>query len=361
MDAFTRFTNEFGSWELPRLSDYILSDDTKEYLFSGYSEWKSWSELGVQAVDTYRRLMALGDKRVAHWPLMATPWPTVSICLFYILGCIYAPQHLQHPKRPSTAASSSGVILSIMTVYNAAIIGLNAYIAYELAVSIAGFSWICEPVNYSDDVRAMRIASALWWYYMSKCFEMADSLFFVLRGKFSQLTFLHVYHHSTMFALWWIGVKYVAGGSSVFGAMFNAGVHVLMYSYYLATSLKIKWVFPLKQYLTMLQIGQFALAMAMGINAIRVGCSFPLWMQYAMVGYMVTFLALFSNFYIQTYKRRASKCNVENGNRDMLDSHSKKTANSNKDEKNNKNINVGGALSNNIGKPSKRRRFYVPS
>ena len=40
---------------------------------------------------------------------------------------------------------------------------------------------------------------------------MLDSAFFVVRGKAaSQLTFLHVYHHASMFCLWWIGVRYIS-------------------------------------------------------------------------------------------------------------------------------------------------------
>lgn len=37
-------------------------------------------------------------------------------------------------------------------------------------------------------------------------------MFFILRKKNNQLTFLHVYHHGTMIFNWWAGVKYVAGG-----------------------------------------------------------------------------------------------------------------------------------------------------
>jgi elongation of very long chain fatty acids protein 4 len=111
-------------------------------------------------------------------------------------------------------------------------------------------------VDYSNDPLALRIASALWWYYFSKLVEMLDSVFFILRKKESQLTFLHIYHHSTMFCLWWIGVKYVAGGSSFLGAMFNCFVHVLMYSYYFISALGQefkKWLWW-KRYLTIIQV-----------------------------------------------------------------------------------------------------------
>ena len=69
-------------------------------------------------------------------------------------------------------------------------------------------------------------------YYISKMLEFVDTLLMVLRKKDGQVTFLHLYHHSTMFPLWWIGVSYVAGGNSVIGATTNSVVHVIMYSYY---------------------------------------------------------------------------------------------------------------------------------
>ena len=59
-----------------------------------------------------------------------------------------------------------------------------------------------------------------------------------------------------MFALWWIGARYVAGGSSFLGAMFNCCVHVLMYSYYALSAIggKIKKYLWWKQYLTAIQV-----------------------------------------------------------------------------------------------------------
>lgn len=57
-----------------------------------------------------------------------------------------------------------------------------------------------------------QVAGALWWYFVSKGIEYLDTVFFILRKKFNQVTFLHVYHHCTMFTLWWIGIKWVAGG-----------------------------------------------------------------------------------------------------------------------------------------------------
>ena len=148
------------------------------------------------------------------------------------------------------------------------------------------------------------------WYYASKLLEMLDTVFFVIRKKNSQLTFLHVYHHSTMFCLWWIGVKYVAGGSSFLGAMCNCYVHVLMYTYYFlaACGPSVRKYLWWKKYLTIIQMAQFLFALMMGVNALRVGCNFPMWMQYSCNMYMFSFLILFSKFfYREYYSSRALK------------------------------------------------------
>ena len=101
-----------------------------------------------------------------------------------------------------------------------------------------------------------QIAKAIWWYYMSKLIEFLDTIFFILRKKGSQLTFLHVYHHSTMFLFWWVGARFVAGGCALSGAMVNCFVHVVMYSYYGLTAMgpRVRRYLWWKKYLTILQL-----------------------------------------------------------------------------------------------------------
>ena len=61
-----------------------------------------------------------------------------------------------------------------------------------------------------------------------------DTFFFILRKKNNQISFLHVYHHATMFPLWWIGVKWVAGGQCTISHSFYSNkyskVHLLYFS-----------------------------------------------------------------------------------------------------------------------------------
>lgn len=58
----------------------------------------------------------------------------------------------------------------------------------------------------------------------------------------------------------------------------------------------------------LLQI-QFTTAMIMGINGIKSGCDFPLWMQYVLVIYMISFIVLFGNFYAKAYIEKVCGAN----------------------------------------------------
>jgi elongation of very long chain fatty acids protein 6 len=71
----------------------------------------------------------------------------------------------------------------------------------------------------------------LWSYLfgMSKLPELIDTLFVVLRKQ--KLSFLHWYHHMTVFCYCWYSYGSLNGYTRVF-AVLNYFVHALMYTYY---------------------------------------------------------------------------------------------------------------------------------
>lgn len=252
-------------------------------------------------MDFYSWAETIADKRVANWFLIPSPIPTLcTVAIYLSIICFIGPRFMKNRK-----PYDFGLFLS---AYNFALVGLNYYIMKELisASAAAKYSYICTPVRHdSYDVNEMRIANALWWYYFSKLIELLDTIFFMLRKKSRQITVLHVYHHSTMPILWWIGVKWVPGGQSFFGAMLNSGIHVIMYAYYGLAALgpSMQQYLWWKKYITMLQLTQFSLAIAHTGRSIYSGCEFPNWMHWALIGYSFSFIILFSNFYIQTYNK----------------------------------------------------------
>lgn len=87
-----------------------------------------------------------------------------------------------------------------------------------------------------------------------KFFELVDTVFLMLRKKKNQLSFLHVYHHSTMFMFSWICIKYVPGGSAFVPIIVNSIVHVFMYIYYTLAAIRFKKVFKYKKFVTIMQL-----------------------------------------------------------------------------------------------------------
>lgn len=112
---------------------------------------------------------------------------------------------------------------------------------------------------------------------MCKITELLDTIFFVLRKKDRQITFLHLYHHTLMPVCGFIGLKYFAGkmkqnvwqaqdihdfisffagGHGTLLGLINSFIHVIMYMYYLLSAMgpqmqKYLWW---KKYLTIMQI-----------------------------------------------------------------------------------------------------------
>lgn len=76
------------------------------------------------------------------------------------------------------------------------------------------YSFRCQPVDYSQNPLAVRMAHGCWWYYFSKFTEFMDTIFFVLRKKNDHISTLHVIHHGCMPMSVWFGVKFTPGKRS---------------------------------------------------------------------------------------------------------------------------------------------------
>ena len=138
-------------------------------------------------------------------------------------------------------------------------------------------------------------------YYAQKFLEFGDTMLFVLRTRFRQLTGLHVYHHVSITVVAALFLRYDVAGDSYLAALANSCVHVLMYSHYLLSAFGVDtwW----RKQLTTLQLVQFLLVMAQSLLAAArgSGCGFPDWLKALMVAYQLTMLALFGAFFVSSY------------------------------------------------------------
>ncbi|XP_042319316.1 elongation of very long chain fatty acids protein 2 [Sceloporus undulatus] len=245
------------------------------------------------------------DPRVRGWLMLDSCLPTLSLTVLYLLFIWLGTTFMKN--RP--ALSLRGLLI----VYNLGVTILSFYMLIELILATweGGYNLQCQNLNSAGDAD-IRVAKVLWWYYFSKVIEFADTIFFVLRKKNSQITFLHVYHHATMFNIWWCVMNWIPCGQSFFGPTLNSFIHVLMYSYYglsvIPSMRKYLWW---KKYLTQAQLIQFLLTITHTLSAAVKPCGFPLGCLIFQSSYMSTLVILFVNFYVKTYRKRPSRVDMK--------------------------------------------------
>jgi len=154
-----------------------------------------------------------------------------------------------------------------------------------------------------------------WCYvfYASKYYEMVDTIILVLKKK--PLTLVHVYHHFIVPHLFWSLLETKTTSHWILVAA-NCAVHVAMYYYYMVFTLgyDVWW----KRYLTQMQIVQFFMDIMSTWPALMSIFVFDSWtcqgqLWPVIFGHLVglSFIYLFTAFYISTYRAQKRKAREE--------------------------------------------------
>ncbi|KAJ8418602.1 hypothetical protein AAFF_G00001010 [Aldrovandia affinis] len=257
-------------------------------------------EVRTKVMEFYESLLNGRDVRLKDYPLMHGPSTMTAILSTYIIFVLYAGPRIMANRKPFQLKGP-------MIFYNFSMVALSTFIVYEFLMSgwLTSYNWRCDPVDNSDSPEALRMVRVAWLFLFSKFIELMDTVFFVLRKKHSQITFLHIFHHSFMPWTWWWGVSYAPGGMGSFHAMVNSVVHIIMYFYYGLSAAgpqfqKFLWW---KKYMTAIQLVQFVLV---SLHATQYyfleTCSYqvPLFLHLIWI-YGTFFFILFSNFWYQAY------------------------------------------------------------
>ncbi|XP_032196159.1 elongation of very long chain fatty acids protein 5 isoform X3 [Mustela erminea] len=275
----------------------------------------------------FKALLGPRDTRVKGWFLLDNYIPTFICSVIYLLIVWLGPKYMKN-RQPFSCRR-------ILVVYNLGLTLLSLYMFCEVGrvqprqssplsshpteeqglpssrlvtgVWENSYNFFCQGTHSAGEAD-MKIIRVLWWYYFSKLIEFMDTFFFILRKNNHQITVLHVYHHATMLNIWWFVMNWVPCGHSYFGATLNSFIHVLMYSYYGLSSVpSMRPYLWWKKYITQGQLLQFVLTIIQTSCGVIWSCTFPLGWLYFQIGYMISLIALFTNFYIQTYKNGASR------------------------------------------------------
>lgn len=204
------------------------------------------------------------------------------------------------------------ILWEAMVLYNLGQVILNAWMVYRFVLAL----YQGHPFIGDFSTTKYGTSYVIWIHYCDKYLEFLDTYFMVLRGKFDQVSFLHIYHHATIAWAWWAGMCLYPDGDAYFGALFNSWIHVLMYSYYTMSLLHIQC--PWKKFLTMAQMIQFISVIVYSVASLVIGQQkvydpSRILAYVVQVGEMASLFILFSQFYKKSYGKK-KKNEADNSN-----------------------------------------------
>lgn len=239
------------------------------------------------------------DLRSAHLPLLSTNWQVPAIVVVYMLTVLkYGPRFMAQRKAFD--------LTKYIRIYNIVQIVTNgilfSFLVYHL-LKRPTMSYICQSVDFSETTSGYEELYIMYTYFVLKILDLSDTVFFVLRKKQSQVTFLHVYHHAIMVLIGYYGTLFVPGGHNFVLVLWNSIGHSLLYLYYNLAMHKSPVAARYKIYLTRMQLVQFVyLALHYGRPALTgMDCGFPHLWHWTGFTQTLFFLGMFLDFYVKSY------------------------------------------------------------
>ena len=235
------------------------------------------------------RARGRGMRFYPEWDFLVS-WPTLGLSSgLYVVAVALLWQWARRSERRE--------LRGFMLAYNGVQIGLCGWMTWAFAR--AAFSWD-NPMGLNR-VYTSEVELAMLVHFLSKWLDYCDTGIMLLKHNWRQFSFLHLYHHLSIALVW--GFLLQAGdanGTAYFGAFLNSGVHLLMYSHYLATALGLRN--PFKNLLTNLQMLQFALCLLHALCVVLWERVLPARLAYLQLAYHTVMLILFADF-----KRKAAR------------------------------------------------------
>lgn len=193
-------------------------------------------------------------------------------------------------------------------LHNFLLCALSLYMCVSFAVCARAADYSLWNNGSGVTKAEWRLAKIGWIFYVSKIPEWIDTVLMLLKHNYRQVSFLHVYHHVSVFVIYWIGGRIGSDGEMYYCAMVNSGIHVVMYGYYFLTLLfpsgPVRSVLNrFKFIITQGQMIQFAFNCLQTIYDLvyipRSELKFNATLLHLLFWYMISLLVLFGNFYVR--------------------------------------------------------------
>ncbi|XP_030573105.1 elongation of very long chain fatty acids protein F-like [Drosophila novamexicana] len=235
-------------------------------------------------------------------PLTNSPWPLILILTSYLLFVLKFGKIFMKHREPYNLTKLLRIYNLSQVAYNGIFFGITFY--YLICRRICNLSCM-ETFPFGHEHKNLE-RYVHFAYFINKILDLLDTIFFVLRKSYKQISFLHVYHHMMMVIGCYLVMRfYGTGGHFNALGMINSLVHTVMYFYYFLSAhypgvkANIWW----KKYITITQLIQFV-ALFLYTTYVLIfakNCRFPSSLLLIQIVQAVIMMYMFGNFYVKTY------------------------------------------------------------
>lgn len=232
---------------------------------------------------------------------MSSPLPLIFINLMYVFVVYVLGPKIMANRKALDCKNS-------IRIYNIYQIVASTYLVTRYLQLGFNFKYFAKCHHDFEGDQYEQISNVFWWNILLRASEFIETIFFVLRKKQEQVSFLHVYHHIMTLVLFWTTLKYGFIMSIIYAPVLNGSVHVVMYSYYLISSFgSMKNVARiLKNFITPIQIVQLMSGMVHCGVGFKSSCHAPV--TEAVNLFHTTFLSiLFIKFFVDSKLKSKTK------------------------------------------------------
>jgi len=278
-----------------------------------------WSELDANVVTFFNpnaTNVAVRQAAKHDWPLWRLDY-AVTVAFAYLAVVVVAKLLLDKGARPAASEKKKltvsekiqkeGIFMFFcVAVYNLTQVLLCGWIVYRALDEHRnrGFNLVCNVHNLGSE----NMAFVTHVFFLSKAGDFVDTMFMIIKGNWRQVSFLHVYHHFSIFLFYWLNAQCNYDGDAYFSIVANGSIHFVMYGYYLVTAFNVHVPVLIKKCITNAQLTQFCCMEAQGFALLFMdGCQTPRKVTIMYMIYISTMLVLFMNFKAQNYKKPAAK------------------------------------------------------
>ncbi|XP_013184404.2 elongation of very long chain fatty acids protein 7 [Amyelois transitella] len=239
--------------------------------------------------------------KIPTWSLADTlSWITIIIAIYLVSVKKALPEIMKN--RPPYKLNR------LLIWYNAFQVAYSVYLVFIYIRYICKHGIITTRCPQGNDLQ--EVINDIYPYFIAKHLDLLDTVFFVLRKKDNQITFLHLYHHTAMVSWTWLHLMHHPTDHFVVVGLLNSFVHVLMYAYYGISALgpeyaKYVWW---KKHLTKVQLVQFILVVSdLYYQQKLTPCPIPGYFHWFCIISISSFFLLFMNFYFRSYKKKTKR------------------------------------------------------